>query len=429
MKDSASNNDLSNPPYVKMEAIIVAGGLGTRLRDEIADLPKCMAPIGIRPFLFYVINQLRMQGVTRFIFSLGYKHEYIETYLTSQFSRLEYECVIEEEPLGTGGAIRLALQKATQENVIVANGDTLFEADITKLVSLHTAKDADCTLALKPMQNFDRYGGVSIDDNNIITGFHEKQFYEDGLINGGIYVLNKNRFLAANYPQKFSFEKDFLAKKVTTGNIAGLPQYGYFIDIGIPEDYRKAQTDLHHAPIDLSSIDHTWTLFLDRDGVINVDKPGSYIFNADEFVFMDGLPAAFNRLASIFGQLVVVTNQRGVGRGLMTEQDLHDIHQKMLKGVEGAGGKIDAVYYCTAVDNCHAYRKPNPGMAVRAKADLPAIDFRRSIMVGNNITDMQWGRNAGTYTVFLKTTIPDMEVSHPDIDLIFDSLADFAKAL
>lgn len=429
MKDTISNNDLSSPPYTKTEAIILAGGLGTRLRDEVPDLPKCMAPVGIRPFLFYVINQLRMQGVTRFIFSLGYKHEYIESYLAGQFSRLDYECVIEEEPLGTGGAIQLALQKATQENVIITNGDTLFDVDLPKLMSLHTTTDADCTLALKHMQNFDRYGAVSIDDNNIVTSFHEKQFYEEGLINGGVYVLNKKRFLAENYPQKFSFEKDFLEKKIASGRIAGLPQYGYFIDIGIPEDYRRAQTDLQHPPLDLRAIDKNWTLFLDRDGVINVDKDGSYIFNADEFVFMNGLPEAFRKFASRFGQLVVVTNQRGVGRGLMTVQDLEGIHKRMAEGIAGVGATLNAIYYCTAVHNDHPNRKPNPGMAVKAKADLPSIDFRHSIMVGNNISDMQWGRNAGTYTVFVKTTIPNMEVPHPDIDLIFDSLADFAKAL
>jgi D-glycero-alpha-D-manno-heptose 1-phosphate guanylyltransferase len=115
------------------EAIILAGGLGTRLRETVPDLPKCLAPVGGRPFLFYVINYLRMQGVEKFIFSLGYKHEMIETYLTDQFSRLRYEFVVEEEPLGTGGAIRLASQQATGNNVIVTNGDTLFKINVTEL--------------------------------------------------------------------------------------------------------------------------------------------------------------------------------------------------------------------------------------------------------------------------------------------------------
>ena len=412
-----------------VEGIILAGGLGTRLREAVPDLPKCMAPVAGRPFLFYVINALRLQGVERFIFSLGYKHEVIEAYLADQFSHLQYECVIETEPLGTGGAIQLACQKATGKNVLVTNGDTLFHIEVAALLSLHDENDADCTLALKPMENFDRYGVVEIDAVNTITSFREKQFYPKGLINGGIYILNKERLTAQRLPEKFSFEKDFLEKQVSTGKLKGLPQDGYFIDIGIPEDFTKAQNDLSKPALDLKAIDKSWSLFLDRDGVINIDKPGSYIFNPGEFVFMNGMPKGFKTFTRRFGHIFVATNQRGVGRGLMTENDLRLIHEKMLEGVRQAGSNIDAIYYITAVDNNDPLRKPNPGMALRAKADFPGIDLNLSIMVGNNLSDMQFGRNAGMYTVFVKTTNPDVKLPHPDIDMIFDTLADFAKAL
>lgn len=411
------------------EAIILAGGLGTRLRDAVPELPKCMAPVAGRPFLFYVINYLRMQGIERFIFSLGYKHEIIEAWLADQFARMEYECVIEAEPLGTGGAIQLALEKVKGENAVVTNGDTLFNVNLPQLSALHQAKQAACTLALKPMEHFDRYGAVEIDADQIITGFREKQFYQQGLINGGVYILDKTYFIAQDLPLKFSFEKDFLEKQVQSGRIAGLPQDDYFIDIGIPEDYNKAQTDLHTPPLDLKAIDKGWTLFLDRDGVINEDKPGSYIFNTGEFIFMEGAPELFKTLKEKFGLTLVATNQRGVGRGLMTEAGLQAIHQAMQQQVEAAGGSIDAIYYCTAIHNEHPERKPNPGMAARAIADFPTIDPRRSIMIGNNYSDMQFGRNAGMYTVFIRSTIPDVQLPHPDIDLVFDSLAGFAKAL
>lgn len=411
------------------EAIILAGGLGTRLREAVPDLPKCLAPVAGRPFLFHVINYLRMQGVERFIFSLGYKHEVIGTWLAEQFSRMDYECVVEEEPLGTGGAIRLALGHARGTNVIVTNGDTLFKADLAKLSFLHAQKNAGCTLALKPMQNFDRYGAVETDADHTITAFREKQFYRQGLINGGLYLIDKEYFQSFTFPSIFSFEKDFLEKQVENGRIAGLPQDSYFIDIGIPEDYNRAQTYLQPAPLDLAAIDHNWTLFLDRDGVINEDKPGSYIFNTGEFVFMDGAPALFKKLAATFGRIVVVTNQRGVGRGLMTEAGLQAIHQTMTEQVEAAGGKIDAIYYCSAVQNEHPDRKPNPGMAAQAIRDFPAIDPARSIMIGNNLSDMQFGRNAGLYTVFVTTTIPDMQFPHPDIDRMYGTLAAFTEAL
>ncbi|MDZ4793656.1 MAG: HAD-IIIA family hydrolase [Bacteroidota bacterium] len=181
--------------------------------------------------------------------------------------------------------------------------------------------------------------------------------------------------------------------------------------------------------LDLAIIDKSWTLFLDRDGVINEDKIGSYIFNPDEFVFMKGAPALFKKLTEKFGHIIVVTNQRGVGRGLMSETDLTAIHEKMIAGITKAGGKIDGIYYATSIDNEDPLRKPNPGMAFRAKADFPAIDLARSIMVGNKHSDMMFGRNAGMYTVYMATTNPETPCPHPDIDLRYDLLEDFAKAL
>ena len=422
-------NDASKIPFRVFggTSIILAGGLGTRLKDTVPDLPKCMAPVNGKPFLFYVINELRLQGIEKFIFSLGYKHEVIETYLKDNFPTLSYECVIEEEPLGTGGAIKLACEKSTEKNVLIANGDTLFKINISALVAVHEKNNAGCTLALKPMQQFDRYGVVELNTDGAINSFKEKQFYESGTINGGIYLLNREEFLNQQWPEKFSFEKDYLEKKKT--GLYGSVQSAYFIDIGIPEDYSKAQADLLRPGLDLHSIDKEWTLFLDRDGVINEDKEGSYIFTPDEFVFVNGAPALFKKLSEKFHRIIVVTNQRGVGRFLMTEESLTAIHQKMIAGVNEAGGKIDGIYYCSSIHNDHPLRKPNPGMAVLAKNDFPDIDLSRSIMVGNNISDMQFAHNAGMYSVFVKTTRPNQSLPHPDIDLAFDSLADFAAEL
>lgn len=416
-------------PFRGREGLILAGGLGTRLRSVVSDLPKCMAPVAGRPFLFYVINYLRSQGIERFIFSLGYKHEIVENYLKDQFSTLQYECSIEEEPLGTGGAIYLACQKTTDKNILIANGDTLFKVNGKDLFSFHIEHDADCTLALKPLKNFDRYGVVELDDNNTVIDFKGKQFYQTGLINGGLYILNVKNFLAKKFPTKFSFEKDFLEKYPPEGKIAGLVQDSYFIDIGIPEDYERAQEELKQPPLDLQKINTTWTLFLDRDGVLNEDKVGSYVFNPSEYIFYEGVPEVFKLFKEKFGRIIIATNQRGVGRGLMSVTDLDEVHQKMLSAIEKSGGKIDAVFYASSINNDDPVRKPNPGMAIKAKDLFPEVDFSRSIMIGNNISDMQFGRNAGMHTVFLKTTTPDLELPHPYIDLAFNSLTDFAKAL
>ncbi len=411
------------------EAIILAGGLGTRLRDVLPDTPKCMAPVAGRPFLFYVINYLRSQGIERIIFSLGYKHDVIQNWLEIQYPTLQYECVIEKEPMGTGGAILMSIEKAITKNVLVANGDTLFKIDAEKVLALHEKNDADCTLALKPMNDFDRYGVVELDNNGAIQQFNEKKYYSTGLINGGVYILNVEKFKAENFPAKFSFEKEYLEKLYTKRKFFGSMDDGYFIDIGIPEDYDKAQKELEQQPLDLRTIDKSWTLFIDRDGVINHEKKDEYILSWDEFRFYDEVTDALQEFDKKFGHVIIISNQRGVGRQLMTEEALIDIHNNMQAGIVKAGGRIDKIYYCTSTDSKDICRKPNPGMAFLAKKDVPGIDLSKAIMVGNKPSDMLFGRYAGVYTVFVRTTNPDQPLPHPDIDLAFESLADFAKAL
>ena len=181
--------------------------------------------------------------------------------------------------------------------------------------------------------------------------------------------------------------------------------------------------------LNLHHIDPSWTLFLDRDGVINEEKEDSYIFHYGEFRFYDGALDALKRFAGVFGHIVIVTNQRGVGKKLMTAADLQAIHDQMVAAIVARGGRIDRIYFADSLDNAHPLRKPQPGMAHAAQKDLPGIDFSRSVMVGNNISDMEFGRNAGMYTVFLKTTNPDQPLPHTSIDLAFNSLHDFAKHL
>lgn len=226
------------------ECIILAGGLGTRLRSAVPNLPKCMAPVAGRPFVTWVVDYLVQQGVTHFIFSLGYRHEDITGYFSRHYRHLNISWSIEAEPLGTGGGIRLACSQATTDNVLVVNGDTFFRVNVGILAAFHEQRRAHCTLCLKPMQRFDRYGVVELDaDTQAIQSFREKQYYEEGLINGGVYALNIPAFTGENLPEKFSFEKDYLEKLYTTRPMYGLVQDGYFIDIGIPEDYEKANRD------------------------------------------------------------------------------------------------------------------------------------------------------------------------------------------
>lgn len=180
--------------------------------------------------------------------------------------------------------------------------------------------------------------------------------------------------------------------------------------------------------LNIKTIDTTWTLFLDRDGVINEEKSGEYILHWKHFIFSKGVLEVFKKLSNSFGRIIIVTNQKGVGRGLMSQQNLDEIHTEMQKEVEAAGGRIDRIYACTDLDDTNINRKPNHGMALQARKDFPDIDFSKSIMVGNKPGDMRFGRNVGMFTVFVATTNPDEPFPHADIDLRFPSLSCFADA-
>lgn len=175
--------------------------------------------------------------------------------------------------------------------------------------------------------------------------------------------------------------------------------------------------------------DKEWTLFLDRDGVVNKEIVGSYVTTPTEFEFCDGVPAAMQALAEIFGVIVVVTNQRGVGRGLMTTETLKEIHGEMAEGIQAAGGRIDRIYACTAISDDDHNRKPNTGMALQAREDFPNIDFRRSVIVGNSLSDMEFGKRLGMYTVFLTTKHEPFDLPNDLIDEQFSSLQDWARSV
>lgn len=184
------------------------------------------------------------------------------------------------------------------------------------------------------------------------------------------------------------------------------------------------------APFSIQNqIDKSWTLFLDRDGVINVESVGSYITSWLEFEFHEGVLASFRDLNQVFGNIVVVSNQRGVGRGIMTMDALRDISANMTRAVTDAGGRIDKVYACTAIAEDDHNRKPNIGMALQAKEDFPEIDFKRSIMVGNSMSDMEFGKRAGMHTVFLTTKHSPVQLPHDFVDEQHSSLQAWAKSL
>lgn len=179
----------------------------------------------------------------------------------------------------------------------------------------------------------------------------------------------------------------------------------------------------------LTHIDKHWTLFLDRDGVINVEKEDDYVRNVSEFQFIDQAAESIATLSRNFGKTIIVTNQKGIGKGLMTEDDLSEIHARLQSEVNENGGKIDRIYHCSSTDPNSPCRKPNTGMAFQAKEDFPDIDFKRSVMVGNTLSDMRFGKACGMYTIFILSNKPLPDIPHPDIDMVLPSLYSFANEL
>lgn len=227
-----------------MEAIILAGGFGTRLQKVVNDLPKSMAMVNDKPFLEYLLNFLTGQGIDKVILSVGYKREMIQDYFKNRYKTLSIAYAIEDEPLGTGGGIVNALEQVEDEFVFAMNGDSMFRIDLQAMKHLHEKTRADLTMALRYLEDTSRFGTVRIDNEKRVTGFLEKDpDSEAGYINGGIYLINKKFMMSPAFGRKFSIEKDCFEKRYSDSGIYGYPAKGFFLDIGIPEDYMTAQDE------------------------------------------------------------------------------------------------------------------------------------------------------------------------------------------
>ncbi|MBI3136885.1 MAG: nucleotidyltransferase family protein [Bacteroidetes bacterium] len=226
------------------QAIVLAGGLGTRLRSEIGEFPKVLAPVNGQPFLHYLLRYLKKNGIETVILSVGYKYELIVEAVGEEFEGMKLIYAIEKEPLGTGGAIKLALEKTKADILYVCNGDTFFDISLKELSDIHFEKKSNCTMALKKLHNVDRYGSVEMDETGKITAFHEKKFRAEAVINGGIYCINRS--LLIHYPVNtpFSLETNYLENNPKAKKIYGHCFDAYFMDIGVPEDYRQFQKDV-----------------------------------------------------------------------------------------------------------------------------------------------------------------------------------------
>jgi D-glycero-alpha-D-manno-heptose 1-phosphate guanylyltransferase len=381
-----------------MEAIILAGGFGTRIQSVISDVPKPMAPVCGKPFLYYILQSLVRQNIDRIIIAAGYKHEVIINHFGNKFLNADLIYSIEDEPLGTGGGIRKALEMTSGKQVLIINGDTFFDLSVNELVNFHANGNFDLTMCLKPMKHFDRYGTVNVEHKRV-TGIKEKQPCESGLINAGVYLINREILEKFPVGSKFSFEKDFLEQEVSHLRFGGLISDKYFIDIGIPEDYEKAKRDFENK--------RTKALFLDRDGVINKEK--NYVSKIEDFEFIEGI-FDFCEYFQAKGYLIfVITNQAGIARRLYSADDFNILTEWMVSQFEKRGIMISKVYYCPhhpdITGSCDC-RKPNPGMILQAAKEFD-LNLSESILVGDHESDLKAGENAGILRNYMFHDKPD----------------------
>ncbi len=382
-----------------MEAIILAGGFGTRLKPCIENLPKPLALIGGKPFLHYLLDYLYTNGVHRAIISTGYMAEHLEETIGKTYRGMVIDYCREDSPLGTGGAIKKALGMCCEEYAVAVNGDSFFDVDLFEMRKLHEESGCPLTIAAREVPWAEHSGFLTISSGRL-NGFREKGVKSSGLINGGVYFINRN-LLESITEEKFSFEKLVLEGGYCP--VAVLESNGYFIDIGIPKNYRKAEEEKNF----LVSKRIRRAVFLDRDGTINYD--GGHLYRTEDFEFLPDADKAIAGLKEKGYLVIIITNQAGIAKNLYKTEDVDILHRYIDSLLcEKHSVIADGYYYCphhpeAVIEEYRAEcscRKPQPGLILKAVSDFSQIgieiDIENSLAVGNRRSDLLAGINAGT---------------------------------
>lgn len=382
-----------------MEAIVLAGGFGTRLKDCLDDIPKPLAPIGNVPFICRILDYLYANGIHRVIISTGYLAEKIENTIGKKYRGMTVDYSREDSPLGTGGGIKKALSKCIEETVVVANGDSFFDVDIFEMKKFHEASGYPMTLAAKHIKNAHRSGLLDF-KNGKLCGFIENGVAPSGYINGGIYIL-KRTLLESVAEEKFSFENRILSNGEY--DVGVFESNGYFIDIGTPESYKVAEKEKNN----LISERTRKAVFIDRDGTVNKDTV--HLFRKEDFEFLPDADKAIANLKKKGYLVIVITNQAGIAKGLYKAEDVDILHRYVDSLLAEKHYVVaDGYYYCphhpeAVIDNLRfecKCRKPQAGLILKAAEDFKkigiTIDFDNSFTIGNRISDVLAGINAGT---------------------------------
>jgi D-glycero-alpha-D-manno-heptose 1-phosphate guanylyltransferase len=371
------------------EAIILAGGFGTRLAHVVPDVCKPMAPVADRPFLRYVLDQLDAAGFGHVVIADGYRREQIESYFMGTYRGLQIDYSPEDEPLLTGGAVKKALKLCSNNYVFVLNGDTWFDVDFAAIEAAAKERKPIAVVAAKRMHHFDRYGTLDIDTCGAIRAFREKMPCEEGLINGGVYLIQRNAL--DSMPEKFSLETGFFERAVSKSGLIAVECHGDFIDIGIPKDYEYAQEMFRNKHGNVTKL-----AMFDRDGTINVDV--GHLHEPDKIELIDSTVEKMRYYANDSAwNVAVVSNQAGVAKGLYGINEMRATNEAMEQMLEDRFVRVDAWYYCPHhpefTGDCDC-RKPAPGMLLRAMRDFDACPDN-CVMYGDKDTDRKAAEAAG----------------------------------
>ncbi|NTU70764.1 MAG: HAD-IIIA family hydrolase [Coriobacteriia bacterium] len=374
------------------EAVILAGGLASRLGDIAATVPKSLLPAAGRPFIDHLAWNLRRHGIERIVVAAGRLGEQLAEHVGDGSAwGVSAKVVVEPEPLGTGGAAALAARELEGDEFLLLNGDTLLDLNYLDLALARRAAGVPLAMALREVADTARYGAVTLAADGRVSAFAEKDREGAGLINGGVYAMTRDVF--AGRDGAFSLERDVVPTLVEQGAVAGAVYPGAFVDIGVPDAYASANAEVaawRDKPL----------VLLDRDGVLNVDH--GWVHTPAEWEWVPGAIAGVKAINDAGALAVVVTNQAGIARGLYTEAEYLAFERWIADRLAEHGAHLDAVYHCphhpelgaTELTRECDCRKPAPGMLLDAMRDFGA-DPARAVFIGDTDGDMAAAAAAG----------------------------------
>ena len=372
------------------QAIILAGGKGSRLGGFTKDIPKPMLEVGGKPFLEFLVWNLARQGVTDIIISAGYKSKKIQEYFHNKFFYgSSIKVLVEESPLGTGGCLN-AHKEYLDDRFWLLNGDTFFDSSLLEIY-LQFSEDDNVIINGTFIDDPDRYGNIEIDSQNFVLEFNEKKRSGRSLISAGIYLIHKKYI--ANMPDGFvSLENDIFPNLVKQKKIKLFISDAFFIDIGVPDSLELAR-NIFDKKIRKPA------LFIDRDGTINEDS--GYTHKLEDLKLVAGA-AEVIKLANTKGYYVIlITNQGGISKGIFSQEQMEVFNEGLINKLRSLGANLDYIYFCPHHPEAHdtkmrkcSCRKPKPGLIDNALLELPILK-ERSFMLGDDEKDVEAALNAG----------------------------------